>query len=273
MLPQRPKAVVTGAAGGLGRALSQRLAARGAHLVLADIDLEGLEETRLLVEHDGGRAKTVRCDVSKRSEVEALRDAAAAELGSVDLLVNNAGVAVGGKVGEVPLTDWDWIMGINLWGVIYGCHYFVPLMKEKKRGHILNVASIAGFAQSPEMAPYNVTKAGVISLTETLAAELAADGVGATVLCPWFFKTNIAKNARTHTTERNAEAMVEKLMAKAGVQASGVAEYALRACEGGDLYAFPHMQARAIAFAQRSIPSIFHKIVLAKMAGSRIGRG
>jgi NAD(P)-dependent dehydrogenase (short-subunit alcohol dehydrogenase family) len=273
MLPQRPKAVVTGAASGLGRAIAQRLAARGGHMVLADVDMAGLEETKLLVEHDGGRVKTVRCDVAKAPEVEALRDAAVAELGAVDLVVNNAGVAVGGKVGEIPLADWEWIVGINLWGVIYGCHYFIPVMKEKKRGHILNVASIAGFAQSPEMGPYNVTKAGVISLTETLAAELAPEGIGATVLCPYFFKTNIAKSARSHTTERDAQAMIEKLMEKTGVQASGVAEHALRACEKNTLYAFPHVQARAIALAKRSIPSIFHQVVVGRMAGSRLRQG
>ncbi len=265
MLPQRPKVVITGASSGLGRAFALRLAARGGHLVLADIDATGLEETRVLVEHDGGKAKTVRCDVAKPAEVEALRDAAVAELGEVDLLINNAGVAVGGPVGDIPLTDWDWIMGINLWGVIYGCHYFLPAMKTRKRGHILNVASIAGFAQGPDMGPYNVTKAGVIALTETLAAELAPHAVGATVLCPYFFRTNIAKASRSHTVEKDVTSKIEKLMEKTSVQASDVAEYAIRACDRGDLYAFPHGQAKVIAAVKRTLPSLFHKTLVGRM--------
>jgi NAD(P)-dependent dehydrogenase (short-subunit alcohol dehydrogenase family) len=268
MLPQRPKVVITGASSGLGRAFALRLAARGAHLVLADIDATGLEETRLLAEHDGAKAITVRCDVAKPAEVEALRDAALAELGPVDLLINNAGVAVGGAVGEIPLADWDWIMGINLWGVIYGCHYFLPAMKERKRGHILNVASIAGFAQGPDMAPYNVTKAGVIALTETLAAELGPYSVGATVLCPYFFKTNIAKSSRSHTQVKDVTGKIEKLMEQTRVQASDVAERAIVACDKGELYAFPHAQAKVIAAAKRSMPSLFHKVIVGRMTRS-----
>lgn len=196
MIPDRPRVVLTGAGGGLGRAFAERLASRGASLLLSDIDSAGLDETARLVKSGGGTPHTMTCDVAKASEVETMHQRATELLGGVDLVINNAGVAVGGAVGEVPLADWDWIMGINLWGVIYGCHYFLPEMRARGRGHILNVASIAAFACAGEMGPYNVTKAAVVALSETLAGELSGD-LGVTVLCPFFFKTNIAKSARS----------------------------------------------------------------------------
>lgn len=252
MLPQRPRAVVTGAASGLGRALSLRLAARNGHLLLSDIDERGLEETRALVEAAGARVKTTRCDVAHAEEVERLHETARAELGEVDLLINNAGVAVGGKVGDIPLADWAWIMGINLWGVIYGCHYFLPQMKQQRSGHILNVASIAAFACGAEMAPYNVTKSGVVALSETLASELSGTGVGVTALCPYFFSTNIANASRAHSDVGTD--MINKIMAKTPVQANEVAELALAACDRGSLYAFPHREAKVIATVKRALP-------------------
>ena len=175
----------------------------------------------------------------------------------VDLLINNAGVAVGGPVGEVPLSDWEWLMGINLWGVIYGCHFFLPRMKRAGSGHIINVASIAGVASAAAMAPYNVSKAGVISLSETLAGEFVGTELGVTVLCPYFFKTNIAQAARS--TLSGGAQMVEKLMARSKVQAPQVAQLALAAAARGDLYAFPHPESKAIAFMKRSAPELMLK--------------
>jgi short-subunit dehydrogenase len=249
--------VITGAAGGLGRAIAMRLAVRGANLVLADIDTDGAEETRRMVESGGGKAHVTSCDVAKPGEVERLHDRATRELEYVDLLVNNAGVAVGGPVGTVPLTDWEWIMGINLWGVIYGCHHFLPAMKKRNTGHVLNVASIAAFASAAEMAPYNVTKAGVVALSETLASELAGTGVGVTVLCPYFFTTNIAKSARSSATMGTDG--IQKLMSRNPVQANEVAERALLACDREALYAFPHKEAKTIALLKRGLPENFHR--------------
>jgi NAD(P)-dependent dehydrogenase (short-subunit alcohol dehydrogenase family) len=256
MLPPRPASVVTGAASGLGRALSLELAGRSARLLLADIDDAGLAETARLVQSRGGEARTVRCDVSKIDDVRRLHEQATSWLGDVDLLVNNAGVAAGGPVGEVPLADWEWITGINQWGVIYGCHLFVPEMKARGRGHVLNVASIAAFACAAEMGPYNVTKAAVVALSETLAGELAGTGVGVTVLCPHFFLTNIARSARSSATRGRPDS-IEKVMRRTPVQADEVARRALRACEKDRLYAFPHREAKAIAALKRTAPETF----------------
>jgi short-subunit dehydrogenase len=256
MLPANPTCVLTGAASGLGRALALELAARKSRIVLADIDEAGLAETARLVEQRGGSAKIVRCDVSKIDDMKRLHAEASSWLGDVDLLINNAGVAVGGAVGEVPLEDWAWITGINQWGVIYGCHLFLPAMKKRRRGHILNVASIAAFACAGEMGPYNVTKAAVVALSETLAGELTGTGVGVSVLCPFFFTTNIAKNARSASNVVSVSA-IERVMSKTAVQADGVARRALSACERGHLYVFPHREARAIATLKRAVPETF----------------
>jgi short-subunit dehydrogenase len=256
MLPREPSCVLTGAASGLGRALACELAGRAARVLLADIDEAGLADTARMVEQRGGAARTLRCDVSKIDDMRRMHAEATAWLGEVDLLVNNAGVAVGGAVGEVPLEDWAWIVGINQWGVIHGCHLFLPAMRSRGSGHVLNVASIAAFACAGEMGPYNVTKAAVVALSETLAGELAGTGVGVSVLCPFFFTTNIARSARSSSTNVSPET-VERLMRKTPVQADEVARRALAACDRGSLYVFPHREAKAIAALKRALPETF----------------
>jgi len=248
MLPASPAVVLTGAASGLGRAFALELAKRGARLFLADVDEAGLAETATMVKGLGGAVRTLRCDVSRLDDMKRLH----AE--STDWLT--AGVAVGGPVGEIPIEDWQWITGINQWGVIYGCHLFLPAMKRRKSGHVLNVASIAAFACAAEMGPYNVTKAAVVALSETLAGELAGTGVGVSVLCPFFFSTNIARSSRSASPSVTPE-FVEELMQKTPVQAAQVAQLALRACDRGHLYVFPHREAKGIAALKRLLPETF----------------
>ncbi len=211
-IPNSARAVVTGAGSGLGRAFCLALARRGARLVCADIDEAAARRTA-----DEARGTAVRCDVARVDEVEALAAAAERALGGIDVVINNAGVAVAGNVGDIPLDDWHWIVGVNFWGVVHGCHVFAPRLRAQGRGHILNVASAAGLLCPPGMAPYNATKAAVVALSETLSAELKSTGVGVTVLCPTFFRTNIGKNARSTDPRQSAD--VEKLMARAKIQA------------------------------------------------------
>ncbi len=257
MIPSAPSTVLTGAASGLGRAFAHELAARRARLFLTDIDPDGLAETAREAERLGAFVRTARCDVASREDVERVhREATTWMNDGVDLLINNAGVAAGGAIGEVPLEDWSWITGINQWGPIYGCHYFLPDMRRRGRGHVLNVASIAAFACAGEMGPYNVTKAAVVALTETLAGELTGTGVSASVLCPFFFTTNIAKNARSASKTVTPGAL-EKIMKRTPVQAADVARLALEACARDQLYIFPHNEAKGIAAFKRLIPETF----------------
>lgn len=252
-------AVVTGAGSGLGRAIALGLARPGAKLLLADLNLEGCEETARLCEQRGATARALVIDVADAAQVERLGVEADAWLGRIDLVVNNAGVAAAGAIGEVPLEDWRWIIGINLWGVIHGCHVFTPRLVRQGSGAILNTASMAGFACAPLMGSYNVTKAGVIALSETLAAEVGDKGVGVTVLCPAFFKTNLLETART--ADQQLMAMARGAFERASMTAADVAAAALRAVERRQLYCLPMREGRIAWRIKRLLPARFVRIV------------
>lgn len=253
------RAVVTGGGSGLGRALCHELSKRGARVVVSDIDLPAAERTAGEL---GQGAYAVECDVAKAESFEALADRSEELLGGVDFVANNAGVAVAGPVGEVSLEDWHWIMGINLWGVIHGCHYFVPRFRKQGHGAVLNVASAAGMLPAPNMSPYDVTKTGVVALTEALSTELVGSGVSATVLCPMFFKTNIAAAARgSSSIDESARGSIEKMMSRTKVQAPEVASFALDAVERGQLYAMPHADGRWLWRLKRALPAGYFRLV------------
>lgn len=257
--PERPRAVITGAASGFGRAVALRLASRRGRLVLGDIDEAGLEETAELAREAGGEVRTLRCDVRVPGEVEALALLADEAFGGTEVLVNNAGVAVAGPIGDVSLEDWRWQIDINLWGVIYGCHFFVPRMKEAGRGYILNVASSAGLLCVPEMGPYNVTKAGVVALSETLYGELSGSGVRVSALCPTFFRTNIHKNARSSKPENQEQAA--KLVTGSKWSAEQIADVALAALEAGELYVVPQTDGKVLWRAKRVLGQRFYGVI------------
>ncbi|MFO0618131.1 MAG: SDR family oxidoreductase [Polyangiaceae bacterium] len=269
MIPDRPRVVVTGGASGLGRALAKHFGESGARVLVADLVEAGSLETKEIVERAGGSAFTARCDVSKLADVEALVATANETLGGIDVMINNAGVAVAGPVGEAPIPDWEWIMGVNLWGVIYGCHVVTPIFRRQRSGHFINIASLAALAQAPNMAPYNVTKAGVVALSETLAAELQPDGVGVTVVCPSFFETNLMKTSRA--VGLDATTITEKLMKRSRIQADDVARIAVAAARKGQLYALPHPEGKLLWAIKRIAPSLFHG-TLSPRAAKRMQR-
>jgi NAD(P)-dependent dehydrogenase (short-subunit alcohol dehydrogenase family) len=252
------RAVITGAGGGLGRALALELAARGGSLVISDVDGGAAEETARLARDAGAReARAVRCDVTRLADVEAL--AAVCE-GAIDLLVNNAGVSSAGLVGELPIDDWRWTLDVDLYGVIHGCHVFVPRLRRQGRGHVLNVASAAGLLCAPRMAAYNVAKAGVIALSETLAAELRGSGVGVTVLCPTFLRTNVATAGRF--ADERSRATAERLVA-GGRPADEVARAALASVERGELHSVPMADGRWLWRLKRAAPGGFPALAAA----------
>lgn len=191
-------AVVTGAASGIGRALSERFAAAGMKVVLADIEQGALDAAVAEVVAGGAEAIGVVTDVSVATQVDALRDAAVEAFGAVHVVCNNAGVASGGLSWEVPLHDWQWVLGVNLFGVIHGVRSFTPLLVAQGEGHIVNTASMAGLTSPPFMSAYNVSKHGVVTLSETLFVELGmeASPVGVSVLCPGWVNTRINEASR-----------------------------------------------------------------------------
>lgn len=203
--------VVTGAASGIGREIARAFGARGARLVLSDIDEGGLS---LLQEELQGRGCTVSVrtvDVSSAKQVERFCNQAYKEAGRVDILCNNAGIGMGGRLEETSLEDWRKIVGVNLWGVIHGCHHFYPRMIEQGGGgHIVNLSSAAGLVPLPIMVPYCTTKHAVLGLSEALRAEAALHGIGVSAICPGVVATNITKTAKM--TSRTERASSEQLM-------------------------------------------------------------
>ena len=256
--PQPLRAVVTGAGSGLGRALALDLAKRGASLIVSDIDLSAAEETRELVRQQGATAQAVQCDVTDRDAVFALVDETEKRLGGIDFIANNAGVAVGGSFDEISIEDWRWAVDINLWGVIYGCQAAVPKMKAQGRGYILNVASAAGLLAPPGMSAYNVTKAGVVSLSETLFAEYRSEGIRVAVLCPTFFRTNIVDSGRGATTDKE-DAQIIRWMERSKVQAPDVARGAIDSVRDGKLYVQPMRDGRMAWRLKRTSPQRFYE--------------
>jgi len=187
-------AVVTGGASGIGKGIAARLIAEGMRVIIADIEHDALEKTATEL-----AATPVLVDVSDADSVAALAERAVADFGAVHVVCNNAGVGPLAAVAELTMADWDWIIGVNLYGVIHGVQTFLPILQANPDGgHIVNTASMAGLVAPPRMAAYCVTKFGVVALTEVLAAELAAEGskVGASVLCPGTVRTNIGANSR-----------------------------------------------------------------------------
>jgi NAD(P)-dependent dehydrogenase (short-subunit alcohol dehydrogenase family) len=257
--PPRVRAVVTGAGSGLGRAFCLQLAARNARIVVSDVNEKSAQETASLVIAQGGEAIVKCADVANFDEVEALAVEAERAYGAVDLVINNAGVAVSGNIGETPLADWKWIVDINLMGVVHGCHAFVPRFKKQGSGAVLNVASAAGLVHMPGMAAYNATKAAVVALSETLYGEVAGLNIDVTVLCPTFFRTNIARSARASDPKQLS--FVEKLMDRSKLQAPEVAAFALESLQAGKLWAVPMADGLWFWRLKRLSPTFYPQIV------------
>ncbi|MEV6217970.1 SDR family NAD(P)-dependent oxidoreductase [Nocardia sp. NPDC051833] len=250
-------AVVTGAGSGIGRAFAVELGRRGGRVVCSDLDPDSAAETAGLVEAAGGKAIGTACDVTAIAEVTRL--AATAEDwfgGAPTVVVNNAGIGAGGPViGEFALDDWQRTLGVNLWGVIHGCHVFAPILRAAGRGAIVNVASAAAFGAAPRMAAYNVSKAGVLALSETLSAELAGTGVGVTVLCPTGVKTNIMQ--ADSPMDETAERLGGLLLRWTGRAPSTIARAALDAVDHGELYVVPQLEAKVLWQAKRWMPATY----------------
>jgi NAD(P)-dependent dehydrogenase (short-subunit alcohol dehydrogenase family) len=259
---QNKVAVITGGASGFGREFAIIGARLGMRLVLADVQQDALDKTRAELEAQGAQVLAMRCDVRKPEQVQALADATMEKFGAVHLVFNNAGVGSGGLIWENSLADWEWVLGVNLWGVVHGVRIFTPLMLEcaKKesgyQGHIVNTASMAGLLNAPNMGIYNVSKHAVVSLSETLYHDLQLINapIGASVLCPYFVPTGISQSQRNRpddvkeegtltASQRAAQAVSEKAVSSGKVSAAQVAERTFDAIRDGQFYIYSHPQA------------------------------
>lgn len=266
--------VITGAASGIGRAIAERCVQEGMNVVLADIEELALAETEADMKAAGANVMAVLTDVSKASEVEALALRTLDAYGAVHLLCNNAGVAAGSTVWESTPNDWEWVLGINLWGVIHGLRAFVPIMLEQDvESHIVNTASIAGLISFFGSAPYHASKHAVVALSEKLHYDMAVRGskVKVSVLCPGWVRTRIIESRRNRPAELEddpAEIVMTPEMAaaleeyrqacEAGMSPDKVANYMFQAIRDEKFYILthpeftPHVKARMDAILQGS---------------------
>jgi NAD(P)-dependent dehydrogenase (short-subunit alcohol dehydrogenase family) len=214
-------AVITGAASGIGRGLAERCVAEGMNVVLADVEDASLAKAESELKAAGGTVRSVKTDVSKRGDVEELAKRALEAFGKVHLLVNNAGIGAGGSPWEATWNDWEWAIGVNLWGVIHGVKIFTPLMlAQKEECHIVNTASAAGLVVGGASAPYSVTKHGVVALSESLYLSLQRQGaqVKVSVLCPGLVRTNIGNAERNRPADLKNPPVELSAEMKAGLQ-------------------------------------------------------
>ncbi len=251
--------VITGGASGLGREFANVAARLGMKLVLADVQQDALERARSELSEQGASVIAQLCDVRKGEQVQALADAAVAAFGGVHLLFNNAGVGSGGLIWENTEADWEWVLGVNVWGVIHGVRIFTRLMlaaaaaDPEFEGHIVNTASMAGWLNAPAMGVYNVSKHAVVSLSETLFQDLQLVGapIGASVLCPYYVPTGISQSHRNRpddvrmtkgptASQLASQAMTDKAVSSGKVSAAEVAEQTFKAIADGQFYIFSH---------------------------------
>ncbi|MES2758555.1 MAG: SDR family oxidoreductase [Pseudomonadota bacterium] len=252
-------AVITGGASGLGREFANQAAERGMKIVLADVQQDALDQARTELEARGVQVLAMLCDVRKGEQVQALADATMEKFGAVHLVFNNAGVGSGGLVWENTEADWEWVLGVNLWGVIHGVRIFTRLMLDcaardpAYEGHIVNTASMAGLLNAPTMGVYNVSKHAVVSLSESLYhdLQLVEAPIGASVLCPYFVPTGISQSHRNRpqdvrmtagptASQLAAQAMTHKAVESGKVSAADVAKITFEAIGAGQFYIYSH---------------------------------
>jgi NAD(P)-dependent dehydrogenase (short-subunit alcohol dehydrogenase family) len=243
-------AVVTGGGSGIGRSLAHAFARRGARVVLADIEKPALDAVANELERAGGEVLALRVDVADSRQVAHLAEAAYEAFGAVHVLCNNAGIAVGGRIKDVSLEEWDWVLRVNLYGVIHGLHAFLPhMLASGEPGHVVNTASLAGLASAAGLSPYSASKYAVVAISEALAQECAGTNVGVSVLCPGWVKTRIAetdRHAGPNIPPRPATAEGEQIQAlirgfiATGLDPDRVAQRVIEGIERKDLYILPN---------------------------------
>ena len=255
--PQK-RAFVTGAASGLGLAICKRLAARGWRLLIADINEQRLQEADTSLRSLGATTHALVLDVSNASELGEAAALLRQQWNGVDMVFNNAGIANAGAIDELTLEDWQRTIDIDLWSVIHGCRIFTPMLKAQGGGYIVNTASSAGTLAGPEMAAYNVAKAGVVSLSETLKTELGKDNIGVSVICPTVFVTSLGE---TLPGARQMESNLLKQLEQSNVTADDIVDDMMRAIARNRLYVITQTDARWGWRIKRFFPELNTRLI------------
>lgn len=252
------RAFITGAASGLGKALSIELAGEGWTIGMADINMDQLAQVAAEVTTLGGKPLIFHLDVSDKVEYKTVSASFLKQAGGIDLLFNNAGVGDGSAFEEYALENYDWMTGINQLGVVYGCFYFIPTMKKQKSGHILNTASAAAIGCAPTMGAYNMTKAAVVAISETLYGELMGFNINVSCIQPTYFKTNVIQYARGGALVKKATQM---FIDRSGLEAVDVAKEILTRAGKKELYIILPKAAYKMWLMKRLAPVWFRKKV------------
>jgi NAD(P)-dependent dehydrogenase (short-subunit alcohol dehydrogenase family) len=248
---------ITGGASGIGLAMAEAFGREGMAVMLADIETSALQTAVADLRAKQVRVESVVCDVASRDSVRAAALETIARFGKVHLVCNNAGVGAGGPLGEVPARDWDWVIDVNLMGVVYGVETFTPLIASHgEGGHFVNTASMAGMVSPPGMEPYCATKFAVVAMSEGWAQQLAPRNIGMSILCPGFVKTRINESRRNRPSaygpDDRAPPPVDAPPSPvlSGIPTGPVARRVVEAVRDGDLYVFTHPEFRAVTEAR-----------------------
>ncbi len=252
-------AVITGAAGGLGRALSGELAGRGCHLALTDVDEAALAAAAAGLEHHGVNVTTHRVDVTDREQMARLPAAVTASHGGVNLLVNNAGITLQKSFATHSLADWDRVVGINWWGVLHGCHFFLPALREADEAHIVNLSSMLGFLGMPMQSSYSATKAAIKGLSEALWAELAVEGIGVTSVHPGAIRTEMMQATISDSDDLDLAKRSYDLQQRFGISPEKAAAKIVRAVQRGKMRVRIGPDAFLLDWLKRLLPTAIHK--------------
>lgn len=248
------RAFITGGGGALGKSFAALLAKDGWTTGITDLSDKALQATQSMVESAGGKCFCYRFDVSDKSAYKNAFDDFVSACRGIDLLINNAGIGDGGLFGQYELEKWDWITGVNQMAVVYGSHYAAQVMKKQRSGHIITISSVAGVACMPNMAMYNVTKAAILALGESIYAELKPFNVNVSVALPEFFKSGIMQYARG---DESATAIGRKKIEKAPISAEEVADFILKQAGAGKFYILHPFKAKLAFFVRNVFPNYF----------------
>lgn len=256
-------AVITGGGSGIGRSIAQNLADKGCHLALVDVNRKGMQETRALVSECDVKVTTHVADVSNRDAMKSLAGRVVRAHGKINLLFNNAGITYAKSFEGHSLEDWDRIVGINLWGVIHGCHYFLPHLKEQAgEAHIINLSSMVAFVGPPEQTSYAMTKSAIKGLSESLWAELRGDGIGVTVVYPGAIRTHIMDEALKSAEKQDVFKKTKDVVEKFAMSPDKAASQIVQAVKQDKMRVVIGLDARLFESAKRAMPESIHKLFL-----------
>lgn len=259
------RAFITGAASGLGKAFATELAGDGWTIGMSDNNAIELQKAVTEMIALGANALMYQLDVSDKDQYKKVAEQFLQDVGGIDLLFNNAGVGDGGAFEEYSLENYEWMVSINQMGVVYGCYYFIPAMKKQQSGHILNTASAAAIGCAPTMGAYNMTKAAVVAISETLYSELMDDNIHVSCIQPTYFKTNISKSARGGST---IQKITQSFIDRSGLEAEEVAQEILARAGKKELYIILPKSAHKMWLYKRFAPTKFRKVVKEQFMGA-----